>query len=163
MASCVSKSKTIIISDTSYDTIDANDTLIDLPPPLTLHFSQRFSLNECFSRICKKETPRLTDKNYICSIYETENHFVMFFIDAATYKKGSEEWQTKKGSDLKDKYYPILDSEFDDKNWIKVIKKVQISFAKFSLTDEFKNSPLGKVKPLTIRFDDANYMTLNQN
>lgn len=159
--SCVSKHKQIVVSDTVYSTEIVEENLTEPPPPPRLNYSKILTLKECFSSICEKESPKVTDTLYRLGVYGVNNHFLIFFIDAKLYRKNAEEWPSKKGSDYKDKYYPILNSEFPDKNWKAVFSKIRSSLSEFSKTEEFRKSSLAKIKPLTITFDDAVDLKIN--
>lgn len=158
--SCVSRHTETEISETVLKSEITDSNFIQPPPPAAQHFSKLFTLNACFAAICQKENPKPTDTLYYLGLYKMDNHYVVFFIDAGAYKKNADEWLTKKGSDYKDKYYAIADSEFPDKTWKVVVVSIRNSLSAFTKTEPFTKSALAKCKALTVRFDDAVYLKI---
>lgn len=155
ISACAEKSKKVIVTDVALETIEADESFIEPPPPPSLHFSETLTLKGCFLKFSSKEHPKSTDTAYNFVLYKINKHYVAFFIDAKSYKKNAQEWMIKKGTDYIDKYYPLSNDEFVDLSWGQVLTKIRSELKEFIKTEQFKNSSLGKAKSITLRFDDA--------
>lgn len=158
---CISEQTKIVISDTVSSTEMIEEDIVELVPPPGIQFSKSHRLNEFFSAICKNEHPKVTDTLYHLHLYKINEHFVVFFIDANSFKKNAAEWSSKRGRDYLNKYYQILDSEFPDQNWQVVVSKIRNRLSEYSKTAEFRKSALARLKPLSIQFNDAVELKIN--
>lgn len=121
------------------------------PPPDAVLKTPVFTLDQWFARISQQKKENLVVK-YRFSIYENEKFFAVYFKDDndSTIKKDN---AVNFSLLSKDEYKGMV-------TFPNVSKKIGKQLQALASTSQFKSSPLGKAKSISITFDDESKIIL---
>lgn len=162
IASCKRKSEQITVTDVSMVAVKEDSALIEPPPPPppSLHLSKPLTLQECFVQLSNNEHPEPADTVFHLGLYQIDDQYVVYFIDAKRYQQDMQDRMEKKASQYLNKYYPLKNTEFTDPAWEQVQHKIKTELTKFAATDSFKHSSLAKAGSISIRFEDGSSLRI---
>lgn len=86
-------------------------------------------------------------------LFESENNYILYLIGAQNYDEADDDWATEVDYEPKDKYLKLSNSK--DKDWNEILNDVINVINEVLNSEGFQNSIIGKVKNITIGFDDG--------
>jgi hypothetical protein len=141
------------------ETIKTNKVEYELePPPPSFSCTNSITLKEWFFAIVIKEKPVEDSMAYNFVLFGSENCYAIALITSSDFNA-----ITKEGlidNNLAVKYYSLSKNGFNNFSFKQVLNEIRSQIKEFSKSKEFEESALAKAKSITIRFDDAEYISL---